>query len=260
MSDLVLSVPRPLRRGYLKNNERESVDSGLELIRLICRTLGVDDLGDLSVLDMGCGSKLVQAILQENLPIGHYAGIDVFPDMISFLTENVPDPRFEFHVLDAHNEMYNPEGLPVSASTQLPLAPASADLICLFSVFTHLAPQDYMAMLQMLRKYVKPQGKLIFSLFVNEETPGGMGFIDAWVRAWKQADESVVDKFGGAFVDESGDGAPPDFVDYYPDQPLKCAMYSRPYALKLVQGTGWKVESLNDPESSIQHFMVCTPQ
>jgi len=30
------------------------------------------------------------------------------------------------------------------------------DLICLFSVFTHMVPDDYIAMLRLLRRFVKP--------------------------------------------------------------------------------------------------------
>jgi hypothetical protein len=37
------------------------------------------------------------------------------------------------------------------------------------------------------------------------------------------------------------------------------AVYSRENALRLVQDTGWEVESLNDPEKSVQHYMICKP-
>ena len=50
-----------------------------------------------------------------------------------------------------------------------------------------------------------------------------------------------------------------DFIDLFPEKPLRVAMYSRPHALELVEGTGWEVESLNDPEEHIQHYMICRP-
>ena len=96
MSDLVLNVPKRLRRGHSRWKELESVAEGVELIQLICRNLGIADLGNSSVLDVGCGSKFVQAILDRGLPVGHYRGVDVFPELIEFLSTNVSDPRFSF--------------------------------------------------------------------------------------------------------------------------------------------------------------------
>jgi hypothetical protein len=71
-----------------------------------------------------------------SLPTGHYAGIDVEPEVIEWLQANVPDPRFEFHHLDAHNALYNPHGKPLESFDLLPVGPRHFDLICLFSVFT----------------------------------------------------------------------------------------------------------------------------
>ena len=63
MSDAFLTVPRELRRGGRADDEEDSVGTGLELVKLICRSFGLQDLGNSDVLDMGCGNKLVQAIL-----------------------------------------------------------------------------------------------------------------------------------------------------------------------------------------------------
>lgn len=261
MSDLLLSVPKELRRGHSRRNESASVAEGVELIKLICRNFGLADFGHSNVLDMGCGSKLVQAILDRNLPLQHYTGVDIFPDLIEFLQRNVTDPRFSFRLLNTQNAMYNPGGEPLMASTNLDVAEQSFDVICLFSVFTHLAPHDYVAMLQMLRRYVKPGGRLIFSLFVNETTCGGMGFMDSFHRSWKgdcsgAAHAETHQKF---LKDAVAAGGSPDFFDVFPAQPLKVAMYARDYALGLVENTGWEVESLNDPEHCIQHYMICRP-
>ena len=154
--------------------------------------------------------------------------------------------------------MYNPQGEPLSAATRLPIEENSFDIICLFSVFTHLAPHDYVAMLQMLRRYVKPEGKIIFSLFVNETTKGGRGYIDDIDKLWRSRPEKL-DSFKEVFEKGLEKAGPPDFIDYDRSQPLRWAIYSRENALRLVNGTGWEVESLNDPEEAIQHYMVCKP-
>jgi hypothetical protein len=35
-------------------------------------------------------------------------------------------------------------------------------------VFTHLAPDDFVAMLRLTRRHVKTDGRLVFSLFLND--------------------------------------------------------------------------------------------
>src|SRR5262249_32040251 len=80
------------------------------LIDHLCGHLGVPDLDELAVLDVGCGVRFTQAIANRGIPIGRYAGVDVSRDVIAFLRANVADPRFEFFHLDAQNDLYNPNG------------------------------------------------------------------------------------------------------------------------------------------------------
>ena len=258
MTQFEFKVPRELRRGGKAKDEQASVESALSLIQLMTRNFNLPDMGSSSVLDMGCGCKLVQAILNHNLPIGRYVGIDVFPKLIKFLQSEVNDPRFDFHIQNTHNEMYNPSGEPLGPTTRLPVEEKSFDIICLFSVFTHLAPHDYVSMLQMLRRYIKPSGRIIFSLYVNETTSAGMGFIDGYSRSLTKLlgeSDQAREKFAEGLKEQSI----PDFWDHYPDRPLQVAIYSREYALGLIQDTGWEMESLNDPEDAIQHYMICRP-
>jgi SAM-dependent methyltransferase len=248
MTNSLLSVPRELRRGGKLNDEDEAQATAIELINLISSRLDLPDLGDVSILDMGCGYRLAQALLGNNLPIERYTGLDVYGELIEYMQENVQDERFEFHALNLHNEMYNPAGELLTEDFQLPVPESTFDIICLFSVFTHLAPHDYSSMLKMLRRYIKPGGKILFSLFVFETTPGGLGFIDHFSAGLGLSDADI-EKWSG----------PPDFKDWDPEQPLKWAIYSRQNALRLVEGTGWQVDSLNYPESFIQHYMICSP-
>ena len=261
MSDQVLKVPRSLRRGGRLEESERSVRDTLKIIALVCRNLGIDNLAESRILDMGCGYRMAKSIIEQDILIKEYVGLDVFRDMIEFLREEVNDPRFNFHSLDIHNEMYNPQGKPLAELGALPISKESFDIIWLFSVFTHLAPHDYSEMLKLLRPYVRPEGRLVFSLFVNEVTPSGLGFISSVNKKFEeQAKENTqifMDKFSEAYNHEHAT-APP-FVDFDPTQPLKWAIYSREHALELVQGTGWEVESLNDPEDAIQHYMICRP-
>ena len=259
MKDLVFKVPRQFRRGHRANDEEVSVGNAVEIIGHMSKQLGLANLGATKLLDVGCGSKFTQAILDRNLPIGEYVGIDVYAEMIEFLQSSVRDSRFSFHHMNIHNEMYNQNGEPLTAKTKLPVGEKKFDLICLFSVFTHLAPHDYVAMLKLLRPYIKPNGRLFYTLFVNEETDGGHGYIDFYARAMRSADNVLIEKHKQQCVDALANKGTPDFVDMLPEQPLKVAMYSREQALKLLENTGWELESLNDPVEEIQHHMVCTP-
>ena len=63
MTELALNVPKQFRRGGRKEQELVSVESGRELIELMCAKVGIADLGDTELLDVGCGNKFVQAIL-----------------------------------------------------------------------------------------------------------------------------------------------------------------------------------------------------
>jgi len=258
MTEVVFSVPAELRRGNIRQDEFEAVNQGVELIRLMSDTFGLKNLGKSSVLDMGCGCRLVQAILQEKLPIGRYVGVDVSAELIDFLAENVTDRRFHFQYLNIHNPLFNPEGEPLDAQTRLLLTKGSFDIICLFSVFIHLAPQDYVFMLRMLRRYIKPNGRLIFSLLLSETTAGGHAFCDGVVNGGP-GDGRAASGQRRRFIEALANNDPPDFHDWDPEQPLKWAIYSRRKALQLVEGTGWAVEALHDPRDIIQHYMVCRP-
>ena len=252
-----LSAPFHLRRGGLKADEAKSIASGAKLIELMSKELGLDDLGETRLLDMGCGVKLAQAFISRDLPIREYVGIDVYREMIDYLNEQVDDSRFHFHHMNAHNEMYNTEGELLTDKTPLPVEDAYFDVISLFSVFTHLAPHDYVSMLKVLRPYVKPGGKLIFSVFIREQSAGGHGLIDVLGRAMEeQGAQNTSTEAPG--VQNTGTEEP-DFVDINKEKPLQWAMYSKKHALELVEGTGWEIESVNDPLPHIQHYIICKP-
>ncbi len=258
MAGTQLHVPQKLRRGKFRFKEEKSVRSGAHLLALMCRALELEHLGDTRLLDMGCGCKFTQSILGHDLPIRHYTGVDVYAEMIGFLQSTVTDERFEYHCADLHNEMYNPTGEKLSPASRLPLEEGSFDLICAFSVFTHLEPGDYAEMLRLLRRYVKPGGRLFYTLFVNERTPGGYGWVDMFTAGMEKVGLNKLAERRSEFEGAQHTGVP-DFVDAVAGKPLRVAMYSREHALRLVEGTGWRVRSLNDPEKHIQHYMICEP-
>jgi SAM-dependent methyltransferase len=251
-----LPVPPELQRGA-HADRREWAESGVFAVDLLARVVERDDLADIEILDIGCGTKIVKTLLDQARPVGRYVGIDVSPMIIDWLEANAHDPRFEFHRFDAHNDLYNPTGVAISEFDELPVGPDPFDLICLFSVFTHLAPDDFVAMLRLTRRHVKTDGRLVFSLFLND--PDHPSPVARAVAAKLESDDPVVVAAARAAVAEALAAKDRGFLDEVPETPLLRARYDKDRALELVEGTGWEVVSLHPPERHIQHYLICRP-
>ena len=271
-----LNVPEPLRRSAHRTEEGWT-ESARRSLALLCQVRGVPDLGSTSVLDVGCGTKLVKVLVEENRPIGRYVGVDVSREVIGLLCASVADPRFEFHYLDVRNELYNPKGTPLTEYGSLPIGDDRFDLICLFSVFTHLAPDDFSAMLRVLRTHAGPGCRLLFSLYINTATTAydaydairGRESVERTEREMKRRLEAGDPDLARRIAEYDAEhprsretqtsAAVPDFLDVLPEKPLLIAAYSEPFARSLVEQSGWHVLSLNPPEGYIQHYFVCEP-
>jgi SAM-dependent methyltransferase len=252
-----LEVPRRFTRSAIFDEEWE-IESAAWLIQFMCQRVGLADLRDTELLDMGCGVKFTKLFVNNGVPIKRYVGIDVYREMIEFLQASLDDPRFEYFHINVKNDRYNPAGEPFCADLRLPIGDAKFDLICLFSVFTHLAPDDYRTMLQLVRRYVRPDGRLFFSLIIDELTDGGHGAIDSLSRAF-EADPQLL-KSAPSHTRRAEGGRPIErFRDADPARPLLGAIYSEEYARELIEGTSWRVVNLSQPDVYIQHSFVCAP-
>jgi SAM-dependent methyltransferase len=229
-----LEVPRSLERGAYQDRS-EWLRSADFAVKLLCETIGRRDLEGIDVLDVGCGTKVVKVLLDKGIPVGHDTGVDAAAKVTDWLDATVTDPRFDFCHLDARNEMYNPDGVPLEGFERLPVGDRRYDLICLFSVFTHLDPADFRSMLRLLHHHAKQGAKLLFSLYLTR--PDG----------------------GGIYLGP-GDSPPgARFVDELSEMPLGVARYDEDYALELIAESGWRIESLNPPSRYIQHYVVARP-
>jgi SAM-dependent methyltransferase len=249
----MLNIPPRFRRSAV-TDEAATVVGAVVLLDQLCGLVGVDDLSECDVLDVGCGVKFTQAILNHDLPIRSYTGVDVYREMIEFLRANVDDPRFEYHHVNVRNELYNPDAPPMTPETDLGVADRTFDLICLYSVFTHLSPGDYVTMLKLLRRYVRPDGRLVYTLFVDELTDGGHGLVDFFQRMLSR---DRPDEPSRAMATAVRQVEP--FRDVDPSRPLTYALYSREHAHELIAGTGWEPVQLVPPTEHAQHVFVCRP-
>lgn len=197
--------------------------TGATLINLVIEELGLKDLRDVDVLDVGCGVRFTQAIINCDIPIKSYSGIDLHEPLIRYLQQHVTDPRFTYRPWDVHHRMYNVTGQPkLTRESRLPF-PGDFDLIWLFSVFTHMDPEHADSLLAILRRHVRPAGWLFFSAFIDPDLEG--------------------------------------FEDRAPDTPLLHAYYGETLMRRLLGANRWEVLALHpkDPERYIQHYFVCRP-
>jgi ubiquinone/menaquinone biosynthesis C-methylase UbiE len=99
------------------------------------------------VIDIGCGSGRLAAGLSPYLT-GRYLGIDVVPDLVDHARNLVgrPDWRFE-----------------VAAGVEIPERAKRADMVCFFSVLTHLLHEQSYTYLKEARRVLKPGGAIVFS-------------------------------------------------------------------------------------------------
>ncbi len=252
-----IHAPMKFSRGVAQGDK--AMQSALWLLQYLCTQLGLDDLSHIEMLDFGCGVKFTEAFINRGLAIKRYVGVDVDEEMIKWLRDTVDDGRFEYSHLDAHNQRYNPGGQPLSDVMELPIDGRTFDLITLFSVFTHLAPHDYRAMLTLLRRYARHGTRLIYSLYIDELTEGGHGLMDYLGRSISDNQQALQGVIGDYVDPGTGSRRIEPFIDMDPSRPLLWAVYSERRARELIEGTGWTVLRLLPPDEYIQHHFLCAP-
>lgn len=99
------------------------------------------------LIDVGCGSGRLSHILALN-HTGQYLGTDVVPDLVDYARRTAHRPDWRFEVV---------KGL------SIPEQDAQADMICFFSVFTHLLHEQTYLYLQDAKRVLKVGGRIVFS-------------------------------------------------------------------------------------------------
>jgi 2-polyprenyl-3-methyl-5-hydroxy-6-metoxy-1,4-benzoquinol methylase len=99
------------------------------------------------LIDVGCGSGRLAQPLSAYLK-GRYLGIDIVPQLVKYARESVDRSDWRFEIADG---LSIPEGA------------GQADVVCFFSVFTHLLHEQTYVYLQEAKRVLKPGGKIVFS-------------------------------------------------------------------------------------------------
>jgi SAM-dependent methyltransferase len=221
---LEIQVPGKVARNHPRVRELGVVKTGKLLIEKSIKFAGLESLADKNVLDIGCGTRFTSAIINKKIPIKSYTGIDVYKPVVDYLKTNVEpyDERFHYAHWNVVNALYNENGMPFSGENALPIDKTNKfDLIWMFSVITHQAPGESIALFKILKNFINSGGLMLFTAFI----------------------ERNVEKF----------------IDVIKDQPLMVAQYDYDFIISLLDEAGWKVMSTHPPEEPLHQFcFVCS--
>jgi cyclopropane fatty-acyl-phospholipid synthase-like methyltransferase len=107
-----------------------------------------------TLLDLGCGVGRLAVHAIPALGTGHYIGLDISQTMLDRaqqrIGEQIPKPACRISWVR-------------HASSVLPFEDASLDMMCAFSVFTHMEHEDSYRYLKDARRIVRPNGRCVYS-------------------------------------------------------------------------------------------------
>ena len=140
-----------------------------ELLKL--HGLGENDY----LIDVGCGSGRLTGPLSSYLK-GRYLGIDIEQRLLEFAKQSANRDDWQFKVTEG---------------TRIPEQDNAADMVCFFSVFTHLLYEETFHYLQDAWRVLKPGGKVVFS-FLEFEIPDQWIVFEANMAHAKEGDPLMI--------------------------------------------------------------------
>jgi SAM-dependent methyltransferase len=142
----------------------------------LLRRYGLPQDGHL--VDVGCGSGRLAGPLAGWLK-GTYLGIDLVPDLVAHARKVAGRPDWRFEVID---------------HIGIPEADGRADMVCFFSVLTHLLHEQSYWYLEEARRVLKPGGRIVFS-FLEFREPGHLPIFWATLEASKARVQAPMNVF-----------------------------------------------------------------
>ena len=117
-------------------------------------------------------------------------------------------------------------------------------------------------MLRLLRRHIKRDGTLLFSLYIAD--PENPTLLDLAAKERLSSNDPAIRAEAEAELEKNLEEAAatdydPRFSDVFPEDPMLMARYQKDYAVELFEGTGWEIETINPPERYIQHYIVSRP-
>ncbi|MFE0756223.1 class I SAM-dependent methyltransferase [Inquilinus sp. NPDC058860] len=132
-----------------------------------------------TMLDIGSGiGRRTVPLLSLVDDKARYIGLDIDRDQVRWCTRNITPRnfRFTFIHIDVFNKFYNHLGAIPPSKLVLPFPDNSFDVVSLWSVFTHMYPDDVAHYLKEIGRVLRPGGRLAASYFlVNDESKAAVG-------------------------------------------------------------------------------------
>ena len=127
------------------------------------------------ILEIGCGCGCAAIAIADYLHGGTYRGLDIDRISIESCARNraFQDKDFEFRWMDINSAQYNPTGIVNASEFVFPYDDASADVVFLTSVFTHMLPADVENYIREISRVLRPGGRLLFTAFLMDHGTDG---------------------------------------------------------------------------------------
>jgi cyclopropane fatty-acyl-phospholipid synthase-like methyltransferase len=145
------------------------LESGLTIVGLLRDEAGLEPTS--SLLDFGCGpGRLSVALIASDWYQGSYVGVDVKQVHVDWCNDQIASrhPSYRFSKMDAANDRYNPSGL---STRQIPVDSESRDVVCAWSVFSHMGGEETFDYLREIRRILGPGGRAFVTVFVGDDVP-----------------------------------------------------------------------------------------
>jgi ubiquinone/menaquinone biosynthesis C-methylase UbiE len=127
---------------------------------------------DDAMLDVGSGPGRIAIALADFLTEGSYEGFDI-NERVQWCQEHITprQPNFRFRAVDIYNGTYNAKGETKATDLRFPYEDRSFDVVCLFSVFTHMLGTDVEHYISEIARVLKPGGRCLATfLLLNSES------------------------------------------------------------------------------------------
>jgi SAM-dependent methyltransferase len=242
VSDLPLP-PKELR--FMgEDDDQRLVEVGSRLADVL-RSHGLPEDGLL--VDVGSGyGRLALGLLATDYR-GQYLGFDILRRHVRWCRQNLmplTDRRFRFRHLDVRNGRYNPTGTVNSHEVTFPVPSDSADMVCLFSIFTHLYEADIRRYLSEIRRVLKPGATALITwfLFDDDRLPKAISETASTYPMVNMINDTC------RFSDAS--------------DPLRAISYDRSFVESMIRSSGLRVVSVElgnwcgDPSAELQDVIV----
>lgn len=131
----------------------------------------------MTLVDLGCGSGRAAKGISQRVKI-EYLGTDVVKRLLDYAATVCP-PHYRFK---CHREL------------SVPAADNSADMVCAFSLFTHLLHEESYIYLQESHRVLKPGGKVVMS-FIEFANPNHWAIFEPTMQARKNNSRQPLNMF-----------------------------------------------------------------